>query len=229
VNKKPGFSLPELLISLFLISLISSVLISSYLFNKQQYLALHEQLDLNFEVQWIHDLLADSLRRDGFSPCLPVDQLLVDDRPKQSGLFVHRMSEQFGELIHVLSPNLIQVTEEALLYPKQALLIADCEHAEIHQIVHLEKTAHGSLITLAKPLQYSYPSVTYVGRWIEEEWLIKPNRQGIKALYYNKEELSALIHALSYEKKQIQGKTVFFLTLGLEHDKTHHLRVVVRS
>jgi prepilin-type N-terminal cleavage/methylation domain-containing protein len=243
MNRQSGFSLTELLISLFLTSLISALLIQAYVANKRQYLALHKLLEINFDVQWVNDLLSNSIRHAGFTPCLRIDQLeAVDVRSgaksfaalnfDKSGLYVHRMSEHFGELIAIHNSNTIEVSKEALLHKKQALLIADCYHAEIHRIVQIEQSANSFLLTLAKPLLFQYPSATYAGAWLDEQWFIQSNVHGVKALYYklvHSEEITALIHSMSLKKRMIQGKMVVDVMLGLDKGKTHHLKAVIRS
>lgn len=123
-----GFSLIELLISLFLVSLISTMLIQAYVLNKQQYISIEAKLERHFDVQWVRDLLADSVRRAGFTPCLNIAQLEAIDRRKQpqflglnaieikkDSLQVNRMSEHFAEFIATAKAQQILVSQGILL------------------------------------------------------------------------------------------------------------------
>ena len=242
MNKYQGLSLTELLVSLFVASLLSAMLIQTYLINKQRYFALQDALKVNFELQWVEDMLADSIRRAGFTPCLGVEQLQVRDRRKgklvfsgfkievkKQELLVNRMSEEFSELSAVLNyKQEILVSSETKMRVDQSILIADCERAELHQVTQRRKTAEGVLLTLAKPILFNYPTVTYVGQWLEERWYIKKNPEGQEALYYQQshsEELTALIHTLKLKR---QGNKLNILW-DLENKKQHKFTVIVRT
>lgn len=214
--KQLGLSLSELLISLFLVSLLSSLLIQVYLLNKKHYFALHQALAEHFELHWAQDLLVESIRQAGFTPCLNIEHLQVIDRrisnKKFSGQSIevkaqeiqsNHMAEHFGVLRSVLNKQELIVSSGASLRVGQALLIADCQRAELHQIIHKKKLADGVLLTSAKPLLFSYSSLTYVGQWLEERWFIKKNPAGIAALYYHQahsEELTPLIHSMGIKQ-----------------------------
>jgi len=244
-NKQLGLSLIELLIGLFLISLISAMLIQAYTINKYQYLSVQKKLEHHFDAQWISNLLGDSVRRAGFTPCLNIEQLEVMDRRKspkfieggaiqiqQDGFRVNRMSEHFAEMITIVHPQKILVSQEMNVHKQYTLLIADCEHAEIHRLIQIEKTAQGFLLTLDAPLLFSYSSLTYVGQWLEEFWFIKRNKEGVPALYYKQshsEELSSFIHSLSIKKRLLSGKQILDISLGLDNQHTQRLTVSIRT
>jgi hypothetical protein len=240
-----GDSLVELLIALFLVSLITSILIQAYTFNKRLYLSVENKLEQHFDVQWIRDLLSDSIRGAGFTPCINIEHLEVVDRRvlpkyinneaitiKANMLQVNRMGEQFVELMALMSPQQILVSPEPIFQKHSSIIIADCEHAEIHKIKQIEKTALGSVWTLDAPVLFEYPSVTYVGQWVEELWFIKKNREEIPALFFKQmrsEELSPLIHSLMAKETSVSGRRVMSITLGLDNEKTQHLMVAIRS
>ena len=80
---------------------------------------------------------------------------------KTEEVHIKRMSEYLGELRSIFSKQDILVSSEASLRVGQSLLIADCERAEVHQIVQVKKRAQGFLLTLDSPLFFTYPSLTY--------------------------------------------------------------------
>lgn len=246
MKRQAGISLLELLISLFLASSILTVLIQFYLSNKRQYTEAQAVLETNFDVQWVAGLLSDSIRRAGFTPCLGINQLTTKDMrflgkslqavqseslPQQS-LKISRMSEVFAEIVAIQSPTEL-LLKEAVSYNKHhSLLIADCEHAEVHQILKVDKLARGIRITLDKPLQFSYVLPAYAGEWLEEQWFIKTNARGSKALYYklvHSEELTPLIHSLQTHIQSFRGRQLIEIVLGLADDKKQQLTVVVRG
>lgn len=239
-----GYSLFEILISLALASLISLIISQIYLMNKKQYYRIQRSLEIELDKQWISDLLTNSVRRSGFTPCLGVDQLEIVDRrnttesitglkiqttPRQL-IQINRMSELFTELSAIKSANQLVLVSTKGLQELRPLLIADCEHGEIQQITKIAKDSSGSLVTLAQPLLFSYSSRTYVGEWIEEQWYIKKNARGLNALYYKyirSEELTTAVHSLLAHKKNKQQ--LVELLMGIEQGKTHRLLVAVRG
>lgn len=246
MKRQSGFGLSEILISLFISSIIMGTLIQFYMSNKRQYLAAEEILSTQFDLQWVTDLMSDSIRRAGFTPCLGVDQLQAVDRrnfsKKLTGLRienqpqhliqVNRMNELFSQLISVQNATQIIVSKHAVWNEKRPLIIADCEHAEVHKIGMIDKIGPNYLITLTKPLIFSYDVSTYVGEWLEERWFIKHNVQGVPALYYQlsqTEELTPLIHSLRIKDKRAHEKRYLDIELGLDQDKTHQLFVAVRG
>lgn len=79
MGRQTGFSLSEMLISLFLASIITITLTQFYIRSKPQYLKAQERLEINFDLLWIGDLLRDSIRKAGFTPCVSVEKLKTFD------------------------------------------------------------------------------------------------------------------------------------------------------
>lgn len=237
-----GFGLLDVLISLFLSTLILTLLTQFYLGNKRQYLIAQDRLASQFDVQWVSDLLSDNIRRAGFTPCLGVDQLAITDRrnpsrvlngmiispPPEQAIQINRMSEIFSNVLAIQNPTQLRVSSTALIDEKHPVMIADCNHAEVHQIALYEPQANSTLITLAEPLHYHYRDQAYMGEWLEEKWFIKKNTRGVKALYYRAiqtEEITPLIHSLHIK----EDRRLLDVVLGLDQEKTHAFSVVIRG
>lgn len=246
MNHQSGFGLSEVLISLFLASLIMTTLGQLYLINKRQYNVSQGILETGFDVQWISELLSDSIRRAGFTPCMGINNLqTVDTRKKTTAIAaikidsssrqlfqINRMDEVFAEIISIQTATELIVTSAAPFDEQHPILIADCEHAEVHQILKVDKLLKGYLVTLMRPLVFSYPSSTYMGKWLEEQWFIKKNTKGIKSLYYKlfqTEELTPLIHSLIINNRSVHGKQLVDVSMGLDDDSTHQFVVAVRG
>ncbi|AUH72531.1 PilW family protein [Legionella sainthelensi] len=246
MKKQEGMSLSEVLISLFLATVIITMLIQFYLESKHQYLEIEKVLEAGFDVQWVDDLLSDSIRRAGFTPCLGLDQLKVIDHRNYKNniqalnvgnqpiqfIQVRRMKENFAKLIKVESPTTLLVQHVSSLNEKRPLLIADCNHAEIHELIGIKQQVNETRIILKKPLIHFYETSAYVGEFLEERWFVKKNVKRQNALYYHwvqTEEVTSLVHSLSMEKQFNQNKQFLEVTLGLENDKTHKIIVAVRG
>lgn len=241
MNKESGFSLTEILISLFLASVLISSLFRFYLSSKEQYRKIQKTVADQLELQWVSDLLADSVRRAGFTPCLGIDLIpnkekriksLIIEQAPQEQLQINRMSEFFAEVLQFRGTKQVLIKPSVQINTKKPIMLADCLHAEITHAVHQRKLASGTLLTLAAPVHYTYNKPTYVGQWLEEKWFIHNNAQTPPSLYYHlgqTEELSPLIHSIKIDKKTNQNKTLLAIQLGLDDNKTHVVHVAVRT
>lgn len=246
MNKPNGFGLAEVLISLFLSSLILTLMVPLYVNTKLYYQGLQDELTQEFEIRWVSDLLSDSIRRAGFTPCLGIEQLKTIDSRSDKQLItalsvnnaypksiqVQRMTEHFGKVTQFLNKNELFISEKIEVNTNKPILIADCEHAEVHEIEKIDKSTHGQIITLTKPLFFSYPETAYLGEWLEERWQIKINSLGKPALYYHlahTDELSSFVQSLDVTVSRIQDKHLVKVNLGLERDKLLNLMVIVRG
>ncbi|MFA6301797.1 MAG: prepilin-type N-terminal cleavage/methylation domain-containing protein [Legionella sp.] len=229
-----GFSLAEVLISLFLASLILSTLTQYYLSSKRHYLEAQKIVSDHFDIQWVSDLLSDSIRRAGFTPCINIDKLRFKNPQLHAIILdkalieVNRMSEHFFEVLDLPNRSQVVLPASAVINPSKKIIIADCTHAEVHEIADVEKNAFKSQVTLSKPLLFHYKNPIYFAQWLEEKWFIRPNSKKIPALYYQlvrAEELTPLIHSLSVEKENSLVKVL----LGLEGGKSRTLFVGMRT
>jgi hypothetical protein len=239
MNNQAGISLSEVLISLFLASLIMTVLMQLYLGNKRQYLQAQHVLSDNLEVQWVSDLFSDSVRRAGFTPCLGVDLMEIKDwrnstriisgieTPSQQLIQINRMSEHFAKILKIQNALQVLVPDAEGLKEGHPVMIADCDHGEVHQVFGINKLANGYLITLKSPLMFSYAPSVYLGQWLEEQWFIKHNSLHYKL--FQAEELTPLIHSLEVKEKRFHNKRLIEIILGLDHDKSRRLIVAVRG
>jgi hypothetical protein len=246
MNHQSGMSLTEALISLFIASLISLVLVQLYIMSKRQYIHAEKLLEIRFERQWVSDLLSDSVRRAGFTPCVSIEHLEISDRrslvSKISAinieysprplLQVNRMSEVFSTVTDFQSSSTLIASPEGSFKEERPVLIADCYHAEIQQILNVNSIKRGFVLSLRKPLLYSYEPPVYVGEWLEEKWFIKPNIKKKKSLHYQlfqTEELTPWINSLGIKKERIRGKQFIELLLGGENDEQIPLIIAVRG
>ncbi|BCA96300.1 hypothetical protein TUM19329_26610 [Legionella antarctica] len=245
MNNQSGIGLSEVLISLFLASIMMTTLTQLYLCNKRQYAEAEKLLDESFDIQWIRDLLGDSVRRAGFTPCLGIERLKTMDRrnfksnipgmiieqTSQQMIQINRMSEFFTGIIDIQSPTRLIVSDGTLFKELRPVLIADCQHAEVHKILSVDKLESGYVVILTKPLMFSYTPSVYIGEWREEKWFIK-QRDKKKTLYYklfHTEELTTLVHSLHIEKKCINEKQVVTIVMDLDNNKKQQLVVAVRG
>jgi hypothetical protein len=241
-----GFSLTELLIGLFLASFIMNALVQFYIANKRQYLKAESALSTQFDLFLVSDLLSNSIRRAGFTPCVGVDHLRVIDRrdlekqifgiavenQSKSRILVNRMNESYVKVISIVGQSELMISNEISLNEHLPIMIADCEHAEIHNISSSKKIGRQVLITLTKPLIYSYEDSAYVGEWLEEQWFIKRNSKGDNSLFYKllqTEELSAVIHSMKVKMKEVNHKKALEIFMDLKEGATQELMVVVRA
>lgn len=246
MNKQSGLSITELLISLFLASFIGSLMIQIYITDKKHYLIIQRELQTNSDIHWVSELLKKSIRSAGFTPCIGLDQLAVFDHRDHTKaiksmeinsardlIHINRMNDHFGEVTQIISSTRIELSSNTALTKLRPIIISDCTHAEIHlvqQVYHLNQKTQ---LILKEPLKFSYESQVFVGEWLEEEWFIKLNAQGIRALFCKQlqhtEELTELIHSLVIKRKKLQHKQGIEVIMGLAKEKQHSLIVTVRG
>jgi hypothetical protein len=230
--KQQGISLIELMISLFLACLLLPILIQHYANCKQQYLYSEYQLEQAMDVQLVTELVRDSIRRAGFTPCLRIDYLTTIDRrddlsqlsalkidkAPSHGLRIQRMGENFMPVIQVIGTNQLLIAG-ANFNRHQPILLADCFHAEVQEIINIEQQDTNRLLTLKYPLAFTYHLPFYIGEWIDERFFIQVNQQGVPALFYQTlraEELTCLINRLLVQIYHLNEETRVDVTLGLK-------------
>ncbi len=246
IKRARGMGLPEVLISLLLASFIMTAMVNHYLGTRQQYLQVEKKIESAYELQLVTELIRDSVRRAGFTPCLGINHLVTLDRrnyhknlaaievnsDSQSSFKINRMSEYFDSVFRVVSPTELLTTRRHALNLDNPVLVADCYHAEIHKISKISKTATGQIITLTQALSFTYQAPIYIGEWIEETYFIHslPNHKA--TLFYqmhHADELSADVHSMSVHMDNHQNRMLLDVILGLDNDKQWQVNATVRT
>ncbi len=235
-----GLSLPEILVALLSSSLLLTTLMSQYVGVKQHYKRSESMLEKALDAQLVVDLMRDSIRQAGFTPCLGVEHLTtMDMRHQKTGLTaidlysrdnpgfqVNHMSNQYGFFIKQVSLTALIVTKEAVLSVQHPVMIADCYHAEVHRIEHLRSVAGNWEFDLKHPLFYSYQPPIYIGEWLEEGFFIKSG-----VLYYRLDRVDALsgaIHGASASLKTRHGQRLVHVALATEKGQSIEVDTLMR-
>ncbi|MGL6030329.1 MAG: PilW family protein [Legionella sp.] len=240
-----GLALSELLISLFISSLLMSTMIGCYISHKRQYVQIKQQLEAHFELSLVKELLTHSIRRAGFTPCLNINYLDSYDRRtnsreiralslnrKDAILAVNRMNEVFDELLTTSTAQQLIISSHHRLKENHPMIIADCTHAEIHQVTRVVQLKNSQIISLARPLLFDYDESAAVGAWLEERWFIKSNHTQGNRLYYQQlqtEELTSLVHSLELKEQQIGERLLIDVSLGTSQQEAARFSVAVRG
>jgi hypothetical protein len=231
MTKQGGISLIELVISLFAATLLMTLIMQHYLQAKRQYLRMQTLLEQTLELQLVSDLIRDSVRRGGFTPCRGISSLQSMDRRngktglvavesgsgKDKTLEINRMNEHFATVIKHLSSNQLLVKTDINYEKQQPILIADCYRAEVQEVLQAQKTPAGTILTLKNALRFSYIAPVYLGEWIEEQFFMHKNKQGLPSLFYKQnhvDELSSFVNSLTVDLRSSQGKTLVEVGLG---------------
>ncbi len=243
MNSK-GIGLPELLISLFLASLILSALVNIYLSAKKEYFYLQERLGSEVDVVNVIEVMRDSIHRAGFTPCLNLNQLksydahtrkallpaIVLNSQRATSLNINRMSEQFASVVTVVNDTELKLKEEASwIQQNKKIIIANCTYAEVHEVTQVKHKHQETIVTLNSPLYYHYEGEMYVGEWIEEKFYIhqQHNKSVLYYQFHHADELTSSINSMKL-KMQEEQKLVE-VTLGLNHGKEIQFTSAVRE
>ena len=248
MSHQEGLGLPELFIALLLSSIIMTGLMHHYLSAKKQYGDIQKKLERSIDLQLVTDLMRDSIRRAGFTPCLSIERLVTRDQrsefkrlaafeissdSKKPWLRVNRMNEHFDTVLQVMSPTQILATKVQLLYQDQSILIADCYHAEVQKISKIERTSKGQVLTLTKPLAFQYHPPIYIGEWLEETYFIRRGHNGENALFYHyqhTEELTIAVHELLARLIKHKEHTLLQVILSIpKEDSAIKIETTVRA
>lgn len=241
--KEKGFSLVEIMISLFLSTILLTALIEHYLSAKKQYNQAHILLEEALEFEWVEELIRDASHRAGFTPCVSLKWLMSEDEhnkklqaidlvdDKGSGFTINHMSERFDS-ISVFRDRELIVSGDNHYSPGEKILIADCHHAEINEVVVEHRMHDKTFLGLKKNLHFDYEKPCYLGAWVQERFFIRTNQQGNKALYYQNghaEELTAQVSDLSFMVDKHHGFTLLTVFLKLTNQKMMTLETMVRA
>lgn len=243
-----GLGLSELLIALLLSSFIMMGLIHHYLATKKQYSDIQKKLERSVDLQLVTDLIRDSIRKAGFTPCLSIDRLVtVDQRSEPKHLVAlevsselttpwlrtSRMSENFDIARQVTNPIQLFTSHLQPLHPDQSIIIADCYHAEVQKISHVNSVSDGQIVTLSQPLAFTYNEPIYIGEWLEEIYSLRMGQNGESALFYQRynhaEELTRTVRTLSIRLIKEQGSALVEIILGVDKSRTLKLETMVRA
>lgn len=220
-------------------------LMHHYLATKNQYNHIQKEVESNIDLQLVTDLIRDSIRRAGFTPCLSIEHLITIDQRKNPhqllafefesnklGLKINRMSEYFDTLVKTTALNQLLITNSQPLHRGQSIIIADCYHAEIQTLNRVTPTLKGQTLTLMKPLAFTYQELVYIGEWIEESYFIRPGRDGKTALFYqyqHPEELTTTVQKLDIHLKKYPEHTILQVILSMGNARKLELETMVRA
>ncbi len=227
MNRQSGISLPEIMIALLLASMITTALMNQYIITKRHYLHLQALWNDDIELKQTTDFIRDSIRQAGFTPCLSLDYLDTPHKPAMaagSGLNINRMSPCFDVLLNVSSPNQIIISHRYPLRKGEAVMIADCYHAEVRRISHIIHSPGRQMLELDMPLNFTYQQPAYAGEWLQEHFYVKKSG----GLFYHRlhsDELTPLVKGMSLMR---QGRFVQVL-LNLEGSRELVFETKVRA
>jgi hypothetical protein len=196
-----GFSLAEIIISLFLSSVILLLLLRYYVSIKQQFIHVQSVIEAEADLAWITDLIRSKINQAGFTPCGNIKYLhsqnnsqtkqqLIDVKMQNfpvARLDLYHMSEPVIKIKQILDPTHLLLDSYADL-KENTVLIADCHFAETQVIKQQSK----QIVTLSQSLIFNYHDPIYVGVWEHDAFFVKNNAMLIHESK-QKEELSASI------------------------------------
>ena len=245
VNQR-GMGMPEILMALLLASFIMTILMCQYLTTKRHYHFIQSAVEESIDLQVVIELLRNSSRKAGFTPCGGIDHLMTMDTRHEtkplvaigvsaeakSLLQINRMSEHFNTVLRLVGPSDLLTTDREPFIHNESVLIADCYHAEVQKISRVNDTSAGQIITLMKPLTFVYHNPIYVGKWLEETYSIYSHQHSEGSVFYRlgrAEELTTVVHTLSAHLTRLKGRTLVKIILGLDNKRKIELETMVRA
>lgn len=238
-----GISLLEMMVALVSSSLIMLVLTNQYVGVKRHYAYFEKKLEQSLDRLLVSDLIRDSARKAGFTPCLGIDHLAsIDTRNGHQGLaaieiqsapnpgFIsNHMHEKFGVLITQRSPSQLIVTKSTLHSEKKPVIIADCYHAEVHTVSVVKNRSQHQEVRLVKPLMFDYIPPIYIGEWLEERFYVRKEKTTLFYQLGHTDAISNAVHGLTVSLKTINSKRLLQVMLALDKDQIIKLDALVRN
>jgi hypothetical protein len=233
--------LTEVLIALFLSSLIFIGLIKQFIVIKHHYIEVSHRVSQDTDTIYIIDDLRDSIRHAGFTPCMNVRYLQTDNTLNHhapvSGIDINnnsvvlrRMDDDFVRVLEVLSQNEL-IVPPGVFKPGHVILVADCYAAEVHEIVEVVPYIGKERIRLKHKLCFDYISRPYIGIWKQESYDLKATKKG-PVLFYTHQHTDALATNLqTFDITRIDEKnnTIVDITLGTINGTNKNIRTRIRS
>lgn len=211
IKFQQGTSLIELLVSIFLSTMLLMGLVTVLLGVKRHSLHLESRLERIADLQLVTEFMRDSIRHAGFTPCRNLDELVSYDHQRYQGvlpsveisaqrLCLRRMSNAMVQVSAIRSENQVVVKNEVPIKEHALVLIADCFHAE----VLMTHTIQGRYISLSSPLKFQYQQPIYIGEWLEECFFVRTTHGERMGLYYQAGRADELISGVSILRSRIQ-------------------------
>lgn len=243
MRPQQGFTLVELMVGMFLSTIIATTVLNLYFYVKRNYLQAQELISTHYDLSLVKTMILRSVHQAGYTPCISLDQLDVyDQRSYQNKVLVplsfinepsgmlriNRMSEHFNEVKNIMTAYEIDLVEKRKFKPGYPLMIADCRHAEI--ITQYQQ--YKNKIILKHPLKFAYEGSISLGEYFEERWFIQGSRNKNPSLYYyrtHKEELTPVINSLKISQVSTLPAKTLIIDLFWGKGKTYSFRASVRA
>jgi len=238
-RKFAGFGLTELLVSFFISTLLILILTQHLLSVSRQYHQIHATLDQAMELQWVFDVIRDRVHHAGFTPCRRLDHLIVaDTRDSPESLLpievetgehiklnLRKMNEAVLTQVIIQTNVVFFINQSVRLHVGRPILIADCMHAEVHDIDSIQPTRGGKLVTLKKPLVFDYEPEVYVGEWMSEAFYFK---QGLFYKQHRADKLTSQIKRVQFSLDNHTNYPKLSMLFVLHNGTSGHLEARVR-
>lgn len=192
-QREQGLTLLECLLGLTLALLLMTFVMQQYLHIKQQSDLAVQTMTQSSRFQTVLDMFRRRGHQAGFAACLPINHLVSFDhrtrKPLQtleislqplSKLTFYRMSDDFATIWPTAAKDTFTVIGKWRPKQQHALIISDCQHAEVLENYHMsEHDIHFSQTT-----KFSYHAPIYLGEWVTESFWVSKNARGQSALFY---------------------------------------------
>lgn len=234
IKRIQGFYTLELMIALLLSFVILAGLNQYYGIGRYQHQELYKQIDISFDLVMVEQLLRQSIRRAGFTPCLPLDSLVTDDGqgrtlrtyqidPSGTSLTLSGMD---NTIFAVQSTHKAQIQVNERFKAGHTYLIADCYRAELIHPIQFES----SFWILKAPLKFKYVPPVYVGLWLKEQFaMTKRPRARLMYVHDHPEELTLYVRELAVKAQAFTGGTALLVNLILQSGKRIPIHTAIRS
>lgn len=228
-QREQGLTLLECLLGLTLALLLMTFVMQQYLQIKQQSDLAVQAMTQSSRLHTVLDMFRRKGHQAGFAACLPINHLVSFDHRTQkplqtleislqplSKLTFYRMSDDFATIGPTAAKDTFTVIGKWRPKQQHALIISDCQHAEV--LEHYHMSAHD--IHFSQTTMFSYHVPIYLGEWVTESFWVAKNVHGQSALFYmqhqHAEELLAEVNGMKAYLINRKRRHVLLVSMDLK-------------
>ena len=220
MKKNSGFSLIEIMFCIFFGSLIILDLMQQYSNVYRQNKILEKRLLQSLDLQLVSELIRNSLREAGFTPCGNLDKLekvgdsdLETIQISTNAIEITRMGSDYHEFSSI--NDAMQFLDK--FSPNKKYLLTDCYHVALFENDFKDKGF--------EYIQNNYVSPIYVGEFIHEKYWIKE----LNSLYYKFKHSERVTDNIKGILANLLDDDYVQVKLILMNDSVYELLVRIRS
>jgi prepilin-type N-terminal cleavage/methylation domain-containing protein len=238
LNGQKGLSMVELMISLLLGSLLSSMVLHIFFASKRHFMYVQQKIEMLMDQQLAIQSLRQSLFLAGFTPYGSIESLQAMENTPQpfldravylmpSGIMMHYMAHPFyhGDSTTDRCIRLQQITT---LKTGDTMLLCNAKYFQINTITSINSHNTLSEVCFLSPIRFSGDKTITLGRWIEERYSIEHHKALPRLRYQTGHHSETLLYGWTSFTVQEIGKIARGVKITIQTQQQTLLTIMSR-